>query len=250
MSRALLILNTDNDRRVAQSWCEQAKAGTRVEFKAVKRSLEQNSLMWAALTDVSRQVTHMGQHYTPDQWKVLFMHACGREVQFLPGLDHKTFLPWGQSSSDLSKEEMTNLIEFIFSWGAENGVTFHDPGSEAPSTEPEGSASAHDVPTSTNGASTPAVEPVEAGAEAQEEPDAAPASDLRAECITAFMRTATDKALTVADRRDILADSKDWWKEKLPADLDFVRSCLTTADKVAKGELGEGPARKYLEGLG
>ena len=62
----------------------------------------------------------------PRQRKVLFMHACGREVQFIPSLDNKTFIPWGQSSSDLSKEEMTSLIDFMHVWGAENGVVFHD----------------------------------------------------------------------------------------------------------------------------
>ena len=84
------------------------------------------------LTDVATQVDHNGKRYTPDQWKVLFMHACGREVQFLPSLDGATFIPWGQSSSDLSKEEMTELIEFMFSWGAEHGVVFHEPAEMEP----------------------------------------------------------------------------------------------------------------------
>ena len=79
------------------------------------------------LTDVSTQAQHMGKHYTADQWKILFMHACGRETQFLPALDGSTFIPWGQSSSDLSKQEMTDLIETIFAWGAEHGVVFHEP---------------------------------------------------------------------------------------------------------------------------
>jgi hypothetical protein len=87
------------DRRRAADWCMKAPVGTRIEFKAAKRTVEQNSLMWALLTDVATQATHLGNRYTPDQWKVLFMHACGREVQFLPGLDGKTSLPWGQSSS-------------------------------------------------------------------------------------------------------------------------------------------------------
>ena len=126
MSRALVIINTAADRQRVASWARQAPYGTRVEFKATKRSLEQNARMWAMLTDVATQKEHAGRRYTPDQWKVIFMHACGREVQFLPALDGSTFIPWGQSSSDLSKGEMTDLIEFIFKWGAENGVVFHD----------------------------------------------------------------------------------------------------------------------------
>ena len=104
----------------------KAPTGSRVEFKAPKRTLPQNDRFWAMLTDISTQKTHTGRKFTPDQWKVLFMHACGREVQFLPSLDGSTFIPWGQSSSDLSKDEMTDLIEFIISWCAENGVILYD----------------------------------------------------------------------------------------------------------------------------
>ena len=131
MSRALIQVSSDIDRNRAARWAMQAPPGTRIEFKEPKRSLPQNDRMWAMLTDVATQKEHAGRKYTPDQWKVLFMHACGREVQFVPALDNSTFIPWGQSSSDLTKAEMTDLIEFIFAWGAENGVTFQDPESAA-----------------------------------------------------------------------------------------------------------------------
>lgn len=127
MSRAQITLSGKADRERAARWIEQAPPGTRLTFKDSKRTLAQNDRLWAMLTDVATQKEHSGRRYTPDQWKVLFMHACGREVQFVPSLDNSTFIPWGQSSSDLSKSEMTDLIEFIFSWGAENGVVFHEP---------------------------------------------------------------------------------------------------------------------------
>ena len=126
MSRALIAIHGKADRERVAKWATQAPTGTRVEFKQAKRSLPQNDRMWAMLTDVATQKEHAGRKYTPDQWKILFMHACGREVQFIPALDNATFIPWGQSSSDLSKQEMTDLIEFIFSWGSEHGVVFHD----------------------------------------------------------------------------------------------------------------------------
>lgn len=127
MSRAVISIASNADRDRAARWATKAPAGTRVEFKSPKRSLPQNDRMWAMLTDVASQKEHAGRRYTPDQWKVLFMHACGREVQFIPSLDNSTFIPWGQSSSDLSKAEMTDLIEFIYVWGIGNGVVFHDP---------------------------------------------------------------------------------------------------------------------------
>lgn len=131
MSRALITINGNVDRDRAARWAMQMPTGSRIEFKDAKRTLPQNDRMWAMLTDIATQKEHSGRKYTPDQWKVLFMHACGREVQFIPSLDNSTFIPWGQSSSDLSKQEMTDLIEFMFSWGAENGVIFNDDQSRA-----------------------------------------------------------------------------------------------------------------------
>jgi hypothetical protein len=126
MTRALLVLRRDADRSKAVNWIASAPAGTRIEFKAPRRTLPQNDRMWAMLSDIAQQKEHMGRRYTAAQWKVLMLHACGREIQFLPALDGSTFIPWGQSSSDLSKEEMSELIEFMGAWGAENGVTFND----------------------------------------------------------------------------------------------------------------------------
>lgn len=121
-----------------------------------------------------------------------------------------------------------------------------DNGSDGKSPSPESTVAADQ--------SEPADEAeAEAGViEAQEEPDASSASEptrTRADCIKAFLTTATDPQLDVAGRRDLLEQMKDWWKADLPNDLDFVKACLSTADKVAKGELGADAARKYLEGL-
>jgi hypothetical protein len=126
LSRALIVITTQADRRKAAAWVHKTPPGTRIEFKASKRTLPQNDRMWAMLTDVATQADHNGRRYTPDQWKCLFMHACGRDIQFLPSLDGSTFIPWGNRSSDLSKEEMSELIEFIFAWGSEHNVTFHE----------------------------------------------------------------------------------------------------------------------------
>ncbi len=131
MSRATIIINSPTDVRRVCKLIENVPKGSRVTVKGPQRSIEQNDKMWAMLTDVSRQKEHMGRKYTPDQWKVIFLHAIGREVQFIPALDGQGFIPWGQSSSDLSVKEMTDLIEFMFAWGAENSVTFYEPKGQA-----------------------------------------------------------------------------------------------------------------------
>lgn len=126
MSRALLVLTSEITRQKAVGWVTRAPAGTRVEFKGPKRSLDQNSRLWAMLTDVADQKEHNGRKYPTDVWKVLFMNAVDTEIQFVPNLSGSGFIPFGQSSSDLSKQEMSDLIEFMMAWGAENGVVFHD----------------------------------------------------------------------------------------------------------------------------
>jgi hypothetical protein len=126
MSRAVLILANDDIRARAADWCRRAPAGTRVEFKQPKRTLEQNSKMWACLTDVATQKVHHGRRFPPETWKILFMDKLGKEVEWVPSLDGQQAIPIGHRSSDLSKEEMSDLIELITAWGAESGVTFHD----------------------------------------------------------------------------------------------------------------------------
>jgi hypothetical protein len=126
MSRALIIIRSNRDRERAAKWCLKAPSQCRIEFKETKRSLPQNDKFWAMLSDVASQKEHFGRRYSADVWKLLFMDEYGRETKFVPSLDGSTVVPIGQSSSDLTKDEMSELIEFIASWGAENGVIFHD----------------------------------------------------------------------------------------------------------------------------
>ena len=126
MSRALIILTGYSSRSLVMKWIDESPFGTRVEFKGPRRTLPQNDRMWAMLTDIATQKEHFGRRYTPDQWKAIFMHACGREVQFIPTLVGIELIPYGLSSSDLSKEEMSDLIAFMQAWGDQNGVVFHD----------------------------------------------------------------------------------------------------------------------------
>ena len=128
MGRALIVLNSQAAKNEAIKWICKAPNGTRVEFKASKRTLPQNDRMWAMLTDVSQQATHYGQKFKPEIWKVLFMVACSEDtIQVVPTLDGTGLLSLGRSSADLAVDEMSDLIEFIFAYGAENGVKFNEP---------------------------------------------------------------------------------------------------------------------------
>lgn len=126
MSRRLVILDSPSARQRAGNWVRQAPPGTRVEFKASKRSLPQNDRMWSMLTEVARQVPWHGLVLKPDDWKLIFLDALKREVRAVPNLDGTGFVNVGRSSSDLSKAEMSDLMELISAFGAERGVVFHE----------------------------------------------------------------------------------------------------------------------------
>ena len=89
-----------------------------------KRSDEQNRKMWAMIRDVSNARPD-GRTLTPDEWKAVFMQACGWEVQFLEGLDGRPF-PAGFRSSRMTVKQMADLITFIQAYGDQHGVLWRE----------------------------------------------------------------------------------------------------------------------------
>ena len=130
MSLAVVILNGPANRKRAADWCASAKAGTIVEFKESKRSIEQNSRLWALLTEVARQVPWHGVKLSPDDWKLVFMDALNQEMRLVPNLNGNGFINLGRSSSNLTKAEFGDLMTLIEEFGARHEVKFHEPGSD------------------------------------------------------------------------------------------------------------------------
>lgn len=126
MSRATIIINSDAERQKAMRWIHLAPWNTRVEFKRAKRSLPQNDRMWAHLTALAEQLTWHGKKLTPDDWKLVLLDGLKRDVRsrMVPNIDGDGFVNLGRSSSDLSKEEMSDLIELILAFGAQHSVVF------------------------------------------------------------------------------------------------------------------------------
>jgi hypothetical protein len=131
MSHAQITLCSKSEREKAVRWIEQAPAGTRVLFKESKRTTDQNSKLWASLTDIATQLDWHGQKLTPDDWKILFLDALNREMRPVPRIDGRGFVNLGRSSSNLSKQEFSDLLELIAAFGGEHGVIFHDQQMEA-----------------------------------------------------------------------------------------------------------------------
>lgn len=140
MSRAALVLSDARERERATHWIAQAPPNTRVEFKAPKRTVPQNALMWVYLTKLAGALPWHGLTLTADDWKLIFLDALKQEVRIVPNINGTGFVNLGRSSSDLSKEEMGDLITLIQQFAAEKGVDLGD--EPANDTAGQGSAAA------------------------------------------------------------------------------------------------------------
>jgi hypothetical protein len=103
--------------------------GTVVTFRKRSRSTEQSAKMWAMLHEVATQVDWYGQKIAAEDWKDMFT-ASLRHARVVPGIDKGPFVPLGMHTSTMTIEEMTNLIELIYAFGAEHNVVFKDPRQE------------------------------------------------------------------------------------------------------------------------
>lgn len=121
MTRALLVLHSDKQRQQALKWVAGVPAMTRIEFKAPRRSLEQNNLMWARLTEISQAVLWHGEKLSPEDWKDVFSAGLKR-ARVVPGIEPGTVVALGLRTSDLSTPEMTALLDYIEHFAAERGV--------------------------------------------------------------------------------------------------------------------------------
>lgn len=120
-----IILTGAEQRQRAQKLILRAPDGYVVSVSEPKRTAEQNDRMWAMLTDISHQKP-MGRAHTPDDWKAIFMNACGWECQFVEGLDGRPF-PQGFRSSQMTKGQMSKMIDFMLAFGAEHQIRWSEP---------------------------------------------------------------------------------------------------------------------------
>jgi len=116
-----VILDGPDRRRLACELIARAPQGAVLTIKPPGRTLSQNDLMWALLSDIARAKPE-GRSWAPEMWKAAFMSALGYEIVWQPGIDNGPPFPAGFRTSRLSKEGMSELIELVYSYGARHGV--------------------------------------------------------------------------------------------------------------------------------
>lgn len=126
MSKQTFRLVHEIARRNAISAVARAQDGMIVEIKPATRTLLQNSRLWAMLADISRQVEWHGLKLSPEDWKHVFSAGLKKQ-RAVPGLDGG-FVVLGQSTSKMTKKEMSDLQELMSAFGSERDVKWSNPG--------------------------------------------------------------------------------------------------------------------------
>lgn len=121
-----IILHGPSQRQYAKTVIDEAPVSAVMTLKPATRSVDQNSKMWAMLTDVAWAQPE-GRKWAKETWKAAFMHALGHQCQFAEGLDGSGPFPLGFRTSKLSKSQMADLITVLVEYGDRFGVIWSDP---------------------------------------------------------------------------------------------------------------------------
>ncbi|OZN24874.1 recombinase [Actinobacillus seminis] len=100
-----------------------------VSIKLMRRSLEQNAKLHAMLSDIAKQCEFQGKKRDVDTWKAIFVSAhkiaTGGYAEMAIGLEGEV-INLRESTAQMSVKRLASLIEYILSWGVQNGVHFND----------------------------------------------------------------------------------------------------------------------------
>lgn len=123
--KRIFRLSHDIARSNAIECVRTAPEGWVVEVKEPTRSLEQNAMIHALLTEVGVMLgwKFNGQSVDLDDLKTIFMaayrKATGQNARFAIGLDGQpVMLNW--RTRDLNKREASDFVEMVHAWMAEN----------------------------------------------------------------------------------------------------------------------------------
>lgn len=100
-----------------------------------RRTLEQNAKLWAMLGDIARQVpwavNGVMQHLDAEDWKNIMTATVRQEVRMAAGINGG-FVLLGVSTKRMTVAELGELIEFMYAFGADQGVKWSEPNGEMP----------------------------------------------------------------------------------------------------------------------
>lgn len=145
MARRLFTLVNDRLRDRAIECIREAKPGSRVEVKGPKRSTDQNAALWCKLGDIAEQIEWPRRDAVTgemrpmlmeaESWKLFFLDELRRSykddrqlLDLVPNADGTGWINVGNAhSSDLTVEEMSDLLSLVSAFGDNHAVEWSEP---------------------------------------------------------------------------------------------------------------------------
>lgn len=124
MKPAKITLRNGRDRAQARKWLDACPVGYTLWFKPPTRTLPQNAQLWALLDEISAQVEWYGEKLSSEEWKDITTAALKKQ-RVVPGIDGGVVVI-GAHTSQMSIEELSDLIELIRAFGSERNVKWGD----------------------------------------------------------------------------------------------------------------------------
>ncbi len=110
---------------------EAIKGGKQLslEIKPINKSREQEEKYHAMIGEIAKQAQHMGAKWIAEDWKRLLVDQFCKDIgltgsKVIPNLSGDGIVQLGFQTRNFTKEQASEFVEWLHSWGANNGITF------------------------------------------------------------------------------------------------------------------------------
>lgn len=124
-------------RQRAAAHCLVAPHGQVVRFSEPAKKREQEEKYHAMIGDIAKQVEHIGRKWDADDMKRILVDEFAEEMRLagtplhhdgrvIPSFDGRRIVQLGIQTRDFYVKEASQFIEYLFAFGAQQGVVFSD----------------------------------------------------------------------------------------------------------------------------
>lgn len=123
MNKRVFVLSHEQARSRAVQCVADAPDGSVIEVRGPRRTGEQNAALHARLTEIAIRCEWAGKKWPLEIWKRLltaaWCRASGQAVTILPAIDGQGVDIVFRRTSELTRNECSELLEFVNAWAAE-----------------------------------------------------------------------------------------------------------------------------------
>ena len=137
MKKTFFLVHDQARKGVAQH-AMTAPDGQMVVFSEPAKKRIQEEKYHAMIADVAKVCVFMGNKQHENDWKRLLVDSFAKVMReagtplhhdgrVIPSLDFERVVQLGIQTKDFTVKEATEFIEYLYSYGAENGVIWSEP---------------------------------------------------------------------------------------------------------------------------